>query len=142
MLSRFPTWVRVVGWVLNGLIGALLLFAGSMKVFGSAPPELVENMAKLGLSGQMKLIGAGELLTALLLLIPRTVSLGVLLASGFWGGVICAHMTQHETYIPWALALILTWAGAFLRDPRVLGSVFGPPQALPDRVVSPVVGSS
>lgn len=53
---------------------------------------------------------------------PVTSSLGVLLASGFWGGVICTHMAQNENFIGYSVFLLLTWLGAYLRDPDVFYS--------------------
>jgi hypothetical protein len=74
-------WGKVAGLVLHILIGGLLIVTGSQKILGSVPPEA---LVKYGLSEQARLIGAGALLTALLLLIPRTASLGIMLASSFW----------------------------------------------------------
>jgi hypothetical protein len=113
-----------VGLVLHGLIGGLLVVTGSQKVLGPAPPEA---LIKYGLGGQARLIGAGAILTALLLLVPRTASLGVLLTSAFWGGAICIHMAHGEPYIIQAVLLVLSWAGAYLRDPATLGRLSGPP---------------
>jgi hypothetical protein len=73
-------WSKVGGLALHVLVGGMMIFAGSIKVLGFFPPEA---LAKHGLSGQILLIGAGELITAILLLVPRTSSLGVLLASSF-----------------------------------------------------------
>jgi hypothetical protein len=113
---------RIVGVVIHVLIGGLLIFAGAGKVFGFAPKEVVESMAKFGLTGQLKLIGTGELVTAVLLIIPLTSSLGVLLMSAFWGGVICIHMAHGESYVFPSVLLVLTWVGAFLRDPLTFSS--------------------
>lgn len=118
------TWVKAIGWTLHGLIGGLLIFAGSGKVFGFAPAPVVENMTKYGLGDKMVLIGAGELISTILLLIPRTRSLGLLLLSGFWGGVICIHMANGEDFVFPSVLLALTWLGGFLRDPRTLASFF------------------
>src|SRR5262245_29708287 len=115
-------WGKPTGLVLHILIGGLLIFTGSHKVLGSGPPEA---LVRFGLGGQMRLIGAGALLTALLLLIPRTSSLGVLLTSSFWGGAICIHMAHGELYLLQAVLLVLTWAGAYLRNPATLSSFFG-----------------
>jgi hypothetical protein len=108
-------WLKVTGFVLNLLIAGLILFAGSGKVFGSAPPEVVEGLKAYGLQDRMLLIGCGELITGVLLLIPWTSPLGTLLASGFWGGVICIHMAHHEDFIFPSVLLAVTWIGAFLR---------------------------
>jgi hypothetical protein len=101
-----------------------MIFAGSAKLLGLFPPEA---LAKHGLGDQIRLIGTGEVLTALLLLIPRTSSLGILLTSSFWGGAICFHMSHAEPYLFQAVLLVLSWAGAYLRNPATLSSFAGPP---------------
>ena len=110
---------RTAGLVLHVLLGGLMIFSGAMKLAGMIPPEYREKMLP-GISSHLTLIGVGESLTAILLIVPFTSSLGVLLASGFWGGVICAHMAQGEDFIVPSGFLLLTWIGAYLRDPRVL----------------------
>jgi hypothetical protein len=114
---------ELAGLVVHTLIGGLMIFTGSEKVLGMVPPEA---LAKYGLGEQMKLIGAGALLTALLLLIPGTSSLGILLTSSFWGGAICIHMAHGEPYLFQAVLLVLSWAGAYLRNPATLSSIAAP----------------
>jgi len=115
-------WRNITGLVLHILIGGLMIFAGSGKAFGFAPPEVVETLRKAGLGEQVRLIGAGELITAVLLLIPRTSSLGILLTSSFWGGAICTHMALGEPYVFVAVLLLLSWTGAYLRNPATFSS--------------------
>lgn len=116
-------WLKVAGIVLNVLIAALMIFAGSGKAFGFAPPEVLEKMKAIGLEDKIQLIGFGEMISAVLLLIPRTSPLGTLLTSGFWGGVICIHMAHHEDFIFPSVLLALTWIGAFLRGSVLLLTV-------------------
>ena len=71
-------WKMIGGWVLHGLIAYMMILLGSAKVFGLFPPDQVAKM-----SLPIQVIGAGELASAILLLIPRTSSLGLLLTSGF-----------------------------------------------------------
>jgi hypothetical protein len=110
------------GLILHVLIGGLLIVTGTQKVLGSAPPEA---LVRFGLGEQARLIGAGAVLTALLLLIPRTSSLGLLLTSAFWGGAICIHMAHGDPYLVQAVLLVLSWAGAYLRNPATLSSFSG-----------------
>ena len=56
-------------------MAALLLFVGSLKVLGMVPPEELEKLGPIG--ERIWLIGLGEMITAILLVIPRTSSLGV-----------------------------------------------------------------
>jgi hypothetical protein len=112
-------WKMIGGWVLHGLIAGMMILAGSAKVFGLFPPE---EVAKLGLSLPIQVIGVGELASAILLLIPRTSSLGLLLTSGFWGGAICLHMSKGEPFVLQSALLLFTWVGAYLRVPGAFGS--------------------
>jgi hypothetical protein len=116
-----PIWLkvaRITGLVLHVLIGGLLIFAGAGKLFGGA--AMVEALSKIGMGDKLVLIGAGELITGLLLILPWTSKLGTLATSGFWGGVICIQMSQRENYIPFAVFLAVTWLAAFLRYPEML----------------------
>jgi hypothetical protein len=118
-MNASRNWKTIAGWVLHGLVGGSMLLAGSAKVLGLFPPEQV---AKLGLGVPIQVIGAGELVSAVLLLVPRAASLGVLLASGFWGGAICLHMSKGEPFVVQSVFLLLTWVGAYLRVPGTFGS--------------------
>ena len=109
----------VGGWVLHGLIAGVMILAGSAKVLGFFPPE---EVSKLGLSLPIQVIGIGELASAILLLIPRTSSLGLLLASGFWGGAVCLHMSKGEPFVLQSIFLLVTWVGGYLRVPGAFGS--------------------
>jgi hypothetical protein len=120
---------KIAGLALHILIGGLMSFTGSEKVLGMVPPEA---LAKYGLGEQMRLIGAGAVLTGLLLLIPRTSSLGILLTSSFWGGAICTHMAHGEPYRFQAVLLVLSWAGACLRNPATLGGFSDRPGIMPE----------
>jgi hypothetical protein len=122
-MKERKNWGKLAGLVLHGLIGGLLIFTGSQKVLGLVPPEA---LAVYGLGEQVRLIGAGAIVTATFLLIPRTAPLGVLLASAFWGGAICTHMAHGEPYVIQGVLLALSWAGAFLRNPAILSGFSGP----------------
>ena len=124
-MNERNNWGKIAGLVLHVLIGGLPVLTGSQKVLGLVPPEA---LAKYGLAEQVRLIGAGALLSAVLLLIPRTSSLGTVLTSAFWGGAICIHMAHGEPYVLQAVLLVLSWAGAYLRDPATLSSFSGPPR--------------
>ena len=123
-------WKLIGGWVLHGLIAGIMILAGSAKVLGFFPPE---EVAKLGLSLPIQAIGAGELACAILLLIPRTSSLGLLLTSGFWGGAICLHMSKGEPFVLQSAFLIITWVGGYLRVPGAFASFTAQSQSNQER---------
>src|SRR5262249_18744116 len=115
---------KIVGWVLLVGVAGVMLLAGGMKLVNPAP--FVEQLGKNSpaLAQNITLIGVGEVLSALLLLVPRTQSLGVLLVSSFWGGAILFHMAAGELYVLQAGFLVLTWLGATLRNPRTMTSFY------------------
>jgi hypothetical protein len=124
-MNMAKNWGMIGGLVLHILVGGLLILTGLQKILRTAPPEA---LVRYGLTEQAGLIGVGALLTALLLLIPRTLSLGVLLASAFWGGAICIHLAHSEPYRLQAVLLVLTWAGGYLRNSAPAGSFLHAPE--------------
>jgi hypothetical protein len=123
-MKERKNWAKIAGLLLHILIGGLLIFTGLQKVLGFVPPEA---LAKYGLGGQVRLIGAGAIFTALLLLMSRTSALGILLTSSFWGGAICIQMAHGEPYILQAVLLVLSWVGAYLRNPATRSGFSGGP---------------
>ena len=124
-MSHVSKSQKIAGWALVSLVSAALAFAGAAKVFGFAPPEMVEAMTKAGIADRIPLIGTGALVTSLLLFLPRTASLGVLLASSYWGGAILFHFVAGGSFLPPAVLLVMTWVGTALRGPWLLGSFCG-----------------
>jgi hypothetical protein len=106
-------WSRRAGLALHCLVGAVMLLTGAIKVLSLFPAEHVE---KMGLTNHIHMIGVGEIVSGLLLIIPRTTRVGILLTSSYWGGAICLHMSQHEAYVAPAVLLLMSWGGAYLRE--------------------------
>jgi hypothetical protein len=111
---------RIAAWILTGLISLLMIASAITKILGVQ--AVAEVFEKWGLRNHLLLIGIGELVSALLFLIPRTNSLGLLLLSAYLGGAIVTHMQNGEPYIITALLLLLVWIAGYLRHPEVLQS--------------------
>ena len=116
---------RIAGWVMTGLLTALFVGSAIGKLTRAAP--VVEMFQKWGLGNEVLLIGGGELTSALLFVIPRTHSLGVLLLSGYMGGAIVTHMQHGESYVAQSIILLLIWVAGYLRYPQLLQSFRGAP---------------
>lgn len=121
----------IAGFVIHLLLGALLIMGGAFKLSGQLPPEAVEQNKQRGLSEELTMIAVGEIVIAILLVLPWTSSLGTLLVSAFFGGTICFHMQYNEPYIFQSVLLILTWVGAALRYPNLFDSFLSKPPASP-----------
>ena len=112
--------MAIAGYVLHLLLAALFLFAGSMKLMPELPEKMMTDMTNSGLSlDWVRVIGVGEVVTGLLLVIPWTFSLGLLMATGLCGGIIATLMTHGkellsgEPPIMFGIVLLLVlWIGA------------------------------
>lgn len=115
--------MSIVGWVLSGLLGAALVMSAGMKFF--PPEEMVKQMKDSPLLGWILIIGIGELVSAILFLVPRTAVPGTLLLSSYFGGAIVAHMMQRESILVPSVFLILIWTAATLRLPELRQRLLG-----------------
>jgi phosphatidylglycerophosphate synthase len=104
----------ITAWVIAGLLTALFLFSAYGKI--SAP----ENMEAMKLGDWSTIIIIGEIVSALLFLIPKTTKLGTLLLSSYMGGAIIIHMTTATGILMPSVVLILVWAVAILRNPEII----------------------
>lgn len=118
-MNTSPKWMKIAGWVCHGLVGAIMLVACGLKASGKmqVPPEVVERMIRIGIYDKLQMIGIGGVISAILLLIPRTSLFGSMVVSSYFGGAILFHMIQNESYVIQSVLVILTWAGAILRHP-------------------------
>lgn len=110
------------GFGLHALVASVILFSAGIKFLEGAgdSPE--------GFQGTVLLLGLAELANALLLLIPRTMSVGILVTSAGWGAVIAGTLLEADPQIapmhplvPTGF-LLVTWIGGYLRDSRMLYS--------------------
>src|SRR6478752_6284416 len=85
---------RRTGTMLLLLAAVILIASGATKLVG--PAAVVRQLEGFGFAGKIQLVGVLELVSGMLLLVPRTRSLGLLLASAFMGGAIATHLQHNE----------------------------------------------
>ncbi|MEI8086003.1 MAG: DoxX family protein [Paludibacter sp.] len=105
---------QIIAWGISGLLTALFLFSASGKFMH---PEQMEQMK---LADWRIIIAIGEIVSALLFLVPKTNKLGTLLLSSYLGGAIIIHMTGGISIMMPSVILILVWITGFLRNPELL----------------------
>jgi hypothetical protein len=108
------------GTALIGLVGLILAASSITKLVGV--PAVVQQFEAFGFGGKIVLLGILEATTAVLFLLPRTRSLGLLMISAFLGGAIATHLQHGLVPFPPAIVLALAWAGVWLRHPVVFWS--------------------
>ena len=106
---------KIIAWILAGLLMALYLFSAAGKLF--LHPEQMEQMK---LADWRIIIAIGEIVSAVLFLLPKTNKFGVLLLSSYMGGAIILHMTGGISIVLPSVVLIVVWIVGFLRNPSFL----------------------
>lgn len=102
-----------IAWVIAGLLTALYLYSAYNKFANPA------GMDQMKLSDWAVIIPVGEIISAILFLVPKTNKLGTLLLSSYMGGAIIIHMTTATSIAMPTVVLILVWVVAFLRNPAM-----------------------
>ena len=110
------------GTVLIYLLGFMLV--GSALVKFAQVPAVLAQFRVLGFEdGRLTFIGILELVCAVLFMLPRTRSIGLLLISSYLGGAIATHVGHGQpTAVEPAFLLGLFWLGVWLRHPQILWS--------------------
>ncbi|MEM1406894.1 MAG: DoxX family protein [Bacteroidota bacterium] len=122
---------KIIGWILSGLLSAMLIFSSIGKFSGAAGPMLTH----VGFTeSEILMIAIGELVSAILFLIPKTQSLGTLLLSAYMGGAIVVHMSAAvapeelggegiQSYLVPSIILVVIWITSYIRNPKTLSSL-------------------
>jgi hypothetical protein len=115
--SKGSLWT---GRILSGVIVALLVFSGVMKL--TMKPEMQKDLDPIGWKVDVvSAIGIIEICCAILYAIPQTAILGAILLTGYLGGACATHVRIGEyglSAVPVILGVI-AWIALYLRDLRV-----------------------
>jgi hypothetical protein len=111
----------IAGWVLTALAALFLTFDGVVHVM--VIPPVVQAFADLGYPVKFAVtLGILELVLVALCLVPRTATIGVVLATAYLGGAIATNLRAEQPVFnllfPVFVALFL-WGGLWLRESGV-----------------------
>jgi hypothetical protein len=111
--------MTVVGWILTGIVSALL--AGPSAGFKLAKAkDAVEGMQKFGYPEALLVpIGVTEVVCTVLYLVPRTAVLGAVLLTGYLGGATATHVRVEDAFVIPIVIGVVVWLALWLRDPRI-----------------------
>ncbi len=117
----------ILGWICALLVAALNVFAGISKFLPVAPdsPQAV-MMQSMGITPSIAyVLGTIELVTVVLLLIPRTSTIGFVIMVGYLGGVTATLITHSQDATVGYIALALLTVSAYVRNPELLSRLKG-----------------
>lgn len=116
-VSKGAFWT---GRVLSGIIVALLVFSGVMKLM--MKPEMQKDLDPIGWKiGIISTIGIIEISCAILYAIPQTAVLGAILLTGYLGGACATHVRIGEYGLSFAPVIlgVIVWVALYLREVRL-----------------------
>ena len=110
------------GRIMSAIVVIALAADGAIQLF--APAQIASTLQETGFAMELtRVVGPIVLACAILYAIPATSVVGAILATGFLGGAICAHVRIGELGSPPELISLLlgamTWGGLYARDPRL-----------------------
>lgn len=109
--------INIVKWIATGLVATVILMGAVMKVSMASP--LAEIYSRIGLLEYMGALGIVEILLVVLFLYPRTMKIGFLLLTGFYGGAMAIEFSHGSVFIFPAIILALVWIAGGLREPSI-----------------------
>lgn len=101
-------------WAPSILIALVIIMGAVMKL--AAAPQLVELYSKIGLLQYLQVLGITELLLVGLFLWPRSMKIGFLLLTGYFGGAMAVEMANGNLFVFPGVILAIVWVAAYLRD--------------------------
>jgi hypothetical protein len=104
-------------WIPSILVAIVISLGAAMKL--AAVPQLTEIYLRIGLLPYMKILGASELLLTGIFLYPRSMKIGLLLLTGYFGGAMAVELSHGSIFIFPAAILSVVWIGAYLRNPAL-----------------------
>jgi uncharacterized membrane protein len=120
-----PKAKKIIGWVLAGMLALVATGSAFGKFTADPSSEMGQQFIKMGLFDIRFIIGGIELLCAILLLIPRTSTIGLVMFVGYWGGAIATHLSHGEGPGAPLAFLVLTGLIAIVRNPELLSRLLG-----------------
>jgi hypothetical protein len=115
MNNNAKTWMSRI---FAGLITLAVTFSAVAKV--AHVPKMVDGIMRTGIPADAIVpIAVVELACLTLYLIPRTMVLGAVLLTGYFGGAIVVHIIGKESIFPLILIGVLVWGGIYFRVPAL-----------------------
>src|SRR5436305_13647539 len=98
--------IRIISFILTAIPSAMILMSGIMKLAGAE--QMVQSLSKIGLGPYVKLLGAIELTSLALFLIPKTSRIGFLLICSYLGGAMSIELAGGQPPMA-AVFLAVIW---------------------------------
>lgn len=109
---------KIITTVFTALAVGMVIMSGIMKFVG--PPDMAEQMSKIGIGAYLPMLGLMEITFALLFAWPKTMRIGFVLLACYFAGALAVELANAMPFNA-LLPMGLVWISAFLRDRSVFG---------------------
>ena len=115
MNTNLKLWISRV---FAGIITLALVTTAFIKI--AHVPKMVDGLTRAGIpESAITPIAILELTCLALYLIPRTMVLGAVLLTGYFGGAIVVHIIGGESIFPLIMIGMWVWGGIYFRIPAL-----------------------
>jgi DoxX-like family len=105
---------RIITIVITSIAALMVLFSGIIKLTHNE--KAVTTLTNVGVGQYINWLGLMEVVFTILFLIPKTMKLGFILLSCYFGGAMATELSHNGPAQNAILPLALVWIAAFLRD--------------------------
>ena len=102
---------------------SLFITSGAMMKFANTP-EMLARYTRMGMQHQMALFAIAEVMFTGLFLYPKTMKIGFLLLTAYFGGAIGVELLLGNLFIFPAVILTVIWIAAYCRNPYIFKPLF------------------
>jgi hypothetical protein len=112
---------EILKWSLLTFVTLIITLGAGMSLAGTN--QMAEFSSKLGLLPYMKILGIAEIAFVVLFMWPRTMKIGFLLLTAFFGGAMAVELSHGNVFIAPAIILSLVWIAAYVREPSIFKTI-------------------
>jgi hypothetical protein len=105
---------NILKWTPASITATMISLSAMFKLTHAAP--LAEHYTQLGIVQYMPILGMMELLLVILFIYPRTLKIGLLMCTAYYGGAMATEFSHGTTMLPALILLVLVWVSAYARS--------------------------
>lgn len=115
--------IKITGWGLAILLALFFGMTAILKLIGNE--KILAQTAAIGIdAGTTRILGVIEMISVILIIVPRTGVVGTLLLIAYLGGIIATLLQHHQPFVMFIVIQLLIWITAALRFPELPKRLF------------------
>jgi hypothetical protein len=117
----------ILKWIPSGIVSLMLLLSGTSKISGLSP--MAAHFKEMQLEHFIGIFGAMEIIFAASFLYPKTMKVGLLLLTAYFGGAMAVELPYGVYVLAPMTILCLVWFSAFVRSKEIFFPKVDPKQS-------------